>query len=155
MVQPKHFLDLSEVTTDDLSEILESSKRLKQDRAGKPKGVRDAGVPLADRILIMIFEKPSTRTRVSFDVAMRQAGGDVLMLSAADLQLGRGETIADTAQVLSRYGDAIMIRSTDHSNLLELAEHATIPVINGLTDLSHPCQIVADLLTLCVNTRAP
>ncbi len=148
MVQPRHFLDLSEVTTDDLSEILETSGRLKHERAGKPRGVRDSGAPLADRILIMIFEKPSTRTRVSFDVAMRQAGGDVLMLSAADLQLGRGETIGDTAQVLSRYGDAIMIRSTSHSNLLELAEHATIPVINGLTNLSHPCQIVADLLTM-------
>lgn len=148
MAQPKHFLDLSEVTTDDLSEILETSRQLKAARAGKPKGVRDADLPLADRILIMIFEKPSTRTRVSFDVAMRQAGGDVLMLSAADLQLGRGETIADTAQVLSRYGDALMIRSTSHDSLLELAEHATIPVINGLTNLSHPCQIMADLLTL-------
>ena len=148
MAQPKHFLDLSEVTTDDLSEILETSRQLKDARAGQPKGVRDASTPLADRILIMIFEKPSTRTRVSFDVAMRQAGGDVLMLSAADLQLGRGETIADTAQVLSRYGDAIMIRSTSHNSLLELAEHATIPVINGLTDLLHPCQAMADLQTM-------
>ncbi|MEM7429250.1 MAG: ornithine carbamoyltransferase [Pseudomonadota bacterium] len=148
MSGPRHFLDLSEVTTADLSEILETSGRLKQARTGRPRGMRDQDAPLSDRILIMIFEKPSTRTRVSFDVAMRQGGGDVLMLSASDLQLGRGETIADTAQVLSRYGDAIMIRSTSHSSLLELAEHATIPVINGLTNLSHPCQMVADLLTM-------
>ncbi len=148
MSAPKHFLDLSGIETDDLHQIMQSSRDLKSARAGHPKGMRDAGAPLDGRVLVMIFEKPSTRTRVSFDVGMRQLGGEALMLSAADLQLGRGETIADTAQVLSRYADAIMIRSTNHDNLMELATHATVPVINGLTDLSHPCQIVADLLTL-------
>ncbi|MEM8687365.1 MAG: ornithine carbamoyltransferase [Pseudomonadota bacterium] len=148
MTAPKHFLDLSGVKSEDLFEIMQSSRALKSARAGQPKGVRDQGTPLAGHVLVMIFEKPSTRTRVSFDVAMRQLGGEALMLSAADLQLGRGETIADTAQVLSRYADAIMIRSTNHDNLMELAKHATVPVINGLTDLSHPCQIVADLLTM-------
>ena len=148
MANPRHFLDLSEISSRDLQVIMETSQRLKQMRSGQPQGTRDGGAPLAGRVLLLIFEKPSTRTRVSFDVGMRQLGGDVLMLSAADLQLGRGETISDTAQVLSRYADAIMIRSTSHDNLLELARHATIPVINGLTDLSHPCQIVADLMTL-------
>lgn len=148
MSSPKHFLDLSGIESDDLQQIMESSRSLKSARDGQPKGMRDEGSPLAGRVLVMIFEKPSTRTRVSFDVAMRQLGGEALMLSAADLQLGRGETIADTAQVLSRYADAIMIRSTNHDNLMELARHATVPVINGLTDLSHPCQIVADLLTM-------
>src|ERR1044071_9781281 len=95
----------------------------------------------------MIFDKPSTRTRVSFDVAMRQLGGDVIMLTGTEMQLGRAETIGDTARVLSRYVDAIMIRTTDHSRLLELAEHATVPVINGLTDDTHPCQLMADVMT--------
>ncbi len=148
MAPPRHFLDLSTIEPAALRQIMDISQSLKTARQGLPKGVRDKGSPLSGRILVLIFEKPSTRTRVSFDVAMRQLGGDVLMLLAADLQLGRGETIADTAQVLSRYADAIMIRSTNHSNLLELAEHATVPVINGLTNLSHPCQIMADLLTL-------
>ena len=103
--------------------------------------------PLEGRVLAMIFDKPSTRTRVSFDVAMRQLGGETIMLSGTEMQLGRGETIADTARVLSRYVDAIMIRILDHEALLELAEHATVPVINGLTRRSHPCQIMADVLT--------
>ena len=98
-------------------------------------------------MLAMIFEKPSTRTRVSFDVGMRQLGGETLFLSGTEMQLGRAETIGDTAKVLSRYVDAIMIRTTDHSRLLELAEHATVPVINGLTDDTHPCQIMADIMT--------
>src|SRR5690606_23203299 len=109
---------------------------------------RDAGKPLAGRTLAMIFEKPSTRTRVSFEVAMKQLGGDVVLLDASSSQLGRGESIADTARVPSRYVDAIMIRTTQAAKLEELAEHATVPVINGLTDASHPCQLMADVMTL-------
>ena len=103
--------------------------------------------PLEGRVLAMIFEKPSTRTRVSFDVAMRQLGGETLMLNGAEMQLGRGESVADTARVLSRYVDAIMVRTDSHEKLLELAEHASVPVINGLTDRTHPCQLMADVLT--------
>ena len=140
----RHFLDLSELPADTLSGILEDSSRLKAARNGAAPAAR----PLEGRVLAMIFDKPSTRTRVSFDVAMRQLGGETIMLSGAEMQLGRGETIADTARVLSRYVDAIMIRILDHEALLELARHATVPVINGLTRASHPCQVMADLLTL-------
>jgi ornithine carbamoyltransferase len=140
----RHFLDLTDVPSSDLRGMIESS------RAMKANWVRDrasAGRPLAGKTLAMIFDKPSTRTRVSFDVAMRQLGGDAILLTGHDMQLGRGETIADTARVLSRYVDAIMIRILDHAALLELAEHATVPVINGLTRDSHPCQVMADLMT--------
>jgi ornithine carbamoyltransferase len=106
-----------------------------------------AGKPLAGKTLVMIFDKPSTRTRVSFDVAMRQLGGESMVLAAHEMQLGRGESIADTARVLSRYIDAIVIRTLEHENLIEFAQHATVPVINGLTSLSHPCQVMADVLT--------
>jgi len=126
----------------------DSAHRMKQARAGKPQGFVEPDQPLKDRVLAMIFEKPSTRTRVSFDVGMRQMGGETLLLSGAELQLGRGESISDTAQVLSRYVDAIMIRTFEQQKLEELAEHATIPVINGLTDTSHPCQVMADVMTL-------
>jgi ornithine carbamoyltransferase len=140
----RHFLDLTQVPTDDLRGMIEASRamkaRWKRDRA-------TAGQPLAGKTLAMIFDKPSTRTRVSFDIAMRQLGGEALMLTGAEMQLGRGETIADTARVLSRYVDAIMIRILDHDALLELARHATVPVINGLTRLSHPCQVMADVMT--------
>ena len=140
----RHFLDLTEVPAADLRGMIEQSRamkaRWKRDRAA-------AGRPLAGRTLAMIFDKPSTRTRVSFDLAMRQLGGDVMMLTGQEMQLGRGETIADTARVLSRYVDAIMIRILDHEALLELARHATVPVINGLTRLSHPCQVMADVMT--------
>ncbi|WP_279481013.1 ornithine carbamoyltransferase [Aureimonas sp. SK2] len=137
---PRHFLDLSDVSPKDLRAILnDAGERKRKGRAG-PR-------PLEGRMLAMIFEKPSTRTRVSFDVAMRQLGGETLFLSGSEMQLGRAETIADTARVLSRYVDAIMIRTTEHSRLLELAEAATVPVINALTDDTHPCQIMADLLT--------
>ncbi|MFD2236174.1 ornithine carbamoyltransferase [Aureimonas populi] len=136
----RHFLDLSAVDRRDLRAILEDAKARKA--AGRA-GAR----PLEGRVLAMIFEKPSTRTRVSFDVAMRQLGGETLFLSGAEMQLGRSETIADTARVLSRYVDAIMIRTTEHLRLLELAEAATVPVVNALTDDTHPCQIMADLLT--------
>jgi ornithine carbamoyltransferase len=142
MTSHRHFLDLSAVTANDLRHILDDAKARK---AATRDGAADK--PLAGKMLAMIFEKPSTRTRVSFDVGMRQLGGETLFLSGTEMQLGRAETIGDTAKVLSRYVDAIMIRTTDHNRLLELAEHATVPVINGLTDATHPCQIMADILT--------
>lgn len=142
MASPKHFLDLSAVSKQDLRTILDDAKVRK---AATKDGTADK--PLAGKMLAMIFEKPSTRTRVSFDVGMRQLGGETLFLSGTEMQLGRAETIGDTAKVLSRYVDAIMIRTTDHKRLIELAEHATVPVINALTDDTHPCQIMADLMT--------
>jgi ornithine carbamoyltransferase len=117
-------------------------------RKGWPKGRPDPDKPLDGHVLAMVFEKNSTRTRVSFDIAMRQLGGSPLVLDAATSQLGRGETIADTARVLSRMADAIMVRTDDHAKIEEMARYASVPVINGLTDRSHPCQIVADLLTI-------
>jgi ornithine carbamoyltransferase len=144
----RHFLDIAALPSDALRGILDLAGGMKAARTGRFKGVPDEGRPLAGRVLAMIFEKPSTRTRVSFDVGMRQLGGETLVLNGADLQLGRGETIADTARVLSRYVDAIMIRTSDHAKLLELAEAATVPVINALTDDSHPCQIMADVMTI-------
>ncbi|WP_137388227.1 ornithine carbamoyltransferase [Rhodoligotrophos defluvii] len=146
--RPRHFLDIRDFNQTTLRALLTHSRAMKQARNGHGRGMAEPGRPLDGRVLAMIFEKPSTRTRVSFDVAMRQLGGSTIVLSAGDMQLGRGETISDTAKVLSRYVDAIMIRCNSHSNLLELAEHATVPVINGLTNLSHPCQVMADLLTL-------
>ncbi len=142
MAGTRHFLDLSAMTATDLRTIIDDARvRKAATKAGT------AEKPLAGKMLAMIFEKPSTRTRVSFDVGMRQLGGETLFLSGTEMQLGRAETIGDTAKVLSRYVDAIMIRTTDHRRLLELAEHATVPVINGLTDDTHPCQIMADILT--------
>src|SRR5688572_17855912 len=126
--------------------MLNDAQERKSARAGWPKGRADADAPLAGYVLAMIFEKSSTRTRVSFDMAMRQLGGSALVLDGASSQLGRGETIADTARVLSRYVDATMIRTNDHANAAELASHADVPVLNGLTDLSHPCQLLADML---------
>ncbi|MCM2503196.1 ornithine carbamoyltransferase [Aureimonas altamirensis] len=136
----RHFLDISAMRPDELRSILDDAARRKAEGRASPR-------PLEGRMLAMIFEKPSTRTRVSFDVAMRQLGGETLFLSGTEMQLGRAETIADTARVLSRYVDAIMIRTTGHERLLEMAEAATVPVINALTDDTHPCQIMADLLT--------
>ncbi|MFC7398158.1 ornithine carbamoyltransferase [Chelatococcus sp. GCM10030263] len=141
---PRHFLDLADFSGTDLRRVLDASAALK---AGRRKGEPPRERPLAGKVLAMVFDKPSTRTRVSFDVAMRELGGEPLMLTGAEMQLGRGETIADTARVLSRYVDAIMIRILDHAAMLELAEHASVPVINGLTKLSHPCQVMADVLT--------
>ncbi len=136
----RNFVDLSEIPPLELRRIIDDSRRMKSDGDGR--------VPrLAGRTLAMIFDKPSTRTRVSFDVAMRQLGGDTIFLTGGEMQLGRGETIGDTARVLSRYVDAIVIRILDHRAVQELAENATIPVINGLTRLSHPCQVMADVLT--------
>ena len=143
----RHFLNLSSVGADGVAVMLAEALDRKKARAGWPKGKADADRPLEGRVLAMIFEKSSTRTRVSFDMAIRQLGGSSIILDAATTQLGRGETIADTARVLSRYVDAIMIRTDDPAKLDELAAHATVPVVNGLTDRSHPCQVVADLLT--------
>lgn len=143
----KHFLDLSDFSGSELKSILADASKRKAARKGRPQGQVDADRPLEGRILAMIFEQPSTRTRVSFDVGMRQLGGQTMVISGGDMQLGRGETTADTARVLSRYVDAIMIRTDDHNKLLELAEHADVPVINGLTDRSHPCQLMADVMT--------
>lgn len=138
----RHFLDLSAVSGSDLRDILDHAHKRK---AATKDGTADR--PLDGRVLAMIFEKPSTRTRVSFDVGMRQLGGETILLSGREMQLGRAESIADTARVLSRYVDAVMIRTTDHQRLTELAEYATVPVINGLTDDTHPCQIMADVMT--------
>ena len=144
----RNFLNLSDAGGDGVAAILADALDRKQARAGWPKGKPDADAPLAGRTLAMVFEKSSTRTRVSFDMAMRQLGGSALVLDAASTQLGRGETVADTARVLSGYCDAIMVRTDDHAKVEEMAEYASVPVINGLTDASHPCQIVADLLTV-------
>jgi ornithine carbamoyltransferase len=139
----RHFLDLTELPAHDLRGLIESSRAMKSERQQQRTDDR----PLAGKMLAMIFDKPSTRTRVSFDVAMRQLGGETICLTGQEMQLGRGESIADTARVLSRYVDAIMIRILEHSALMELAEHATVPVINGLTRRSHPCQVMADVMT--------
>ena len=138
----KHFLDLSEIPAKELRRMIELTRTFKKSRRSL-----SAKKPLEGRTLAMIFDKPSTRTRVSFYVAMRELGGNVITLSGEEMQLGRGETIADTARVLSRYVDLIMIRTLDHAVVAELAEHATVPVINGLTKLSHPCQVMADVFT--------
>ena len=144
----RHFLDLADAGGDPIAAMLNDALDRKAARAGWPKGKPDADAPLAGHVLAMIFEKASTRTRVSFDIAMRQLGGSAIVMDAGSMQLGRGETIADTARVLSRMVDAIMIRTDDHGKVEEMARHASVPVINGLTDRSHPCQVVADLLTL-------
>jgi ornithine carbamoyltransferase len=143
----RHFLDLNELPTKELREVLATSLALKAKLKAQKSGGPAADRPLSGKTLAMIFEKPSTRTRVSFDVGMRQLGGEAIMLTGAEMQLGRGETIADTARVLSRYVDIIMIRILNHDALLELAAHATVPVINGLTRRSHPCQVMADVMT--------
>jgi ornithine carbamoyltransferase len=147
MSEIKHFRDLHELEKTDLRKIIDHGITVKNARTGLPKGMADEGRPLEGYTLAAIFEKSSTRTRVSFDMAMRQLGGDTIVLNSNDMQLGRGETVADTAQVLSRYVDAIMIRTNDHAKLDDLANNATIPIINGLTDFSHPCQLMADVMT--------
>jgi ornithine carbamoyltransferase len=140
--QIRHFLDLVDIAPGELRGMIDAGRAMKQERARLP-----SGGPLTGKVLAMIFDKPSTRTRVSFDVAIRQLGGDAIVLTGQEMQLGRGETIADTARVLSRYVDAIVIRILEHDTLLELARYATVPVINALTQLSHPCQIMADVMT--------
>ena len=150
----QHFLNLSDAGADALTAILADAQARKAARLAWPKGRADADAPLKDHTLGMIFEKNSTRTRVSFEMGMRQLGGDAMFMAAGQMQLGRGETVADTARVLSRMVDAIVIRTDDHAKVEELAAFASVPVINGLTDLSHPCQIVADLLTILETGKA-
>ena len=150
----RNFLSLAEVGGDAVAAILGDALDRKRARDGLPKGAADDDAPLENHVLAMIFEKSSTRTRVSFDIAMRQLGGSALILDNATTQLGRGESIADTARVLSRMVDAIMLRTDDPAKLDAMAEHARVPVINGLTDRDHPCQIVADLLTVIENGKA-
>ena len=150
----RHFLNLSDAGGDAIAAMLNDAMDRKNARAGWPKGKADADAPLAGHTLAMVFEKNSTRTRTSFEMAMKQLGGDSIFMASGQMQLGRGETVADTARVLSRYVDAIMIRTDDHAKVEELAHYATVPVINGLTDLSHPCQIVADLLTVMEHGKA-
>ena len=150
----RHFLDLSDAGGNAIAAMIDDAITRKVARASWPKGQPDADAPLAGRVLGMVFEKSSTRTRVSFDIAMRQLGGSAIVLDAGTTQLGRGESVADTARVLSRMADAIMVRTDDHAKIEEMARYASVPVINGLTDRSHPCQIVADLLTM-IEHRKP
>jgi ornithine carbamoyltransferase len=150
----RHFLNLADAGGDAIAAMLADAMDRKAARTGWPKGKADSDAPLAGHTLGMIFEKNSTRTRTSFEMAMKQLGGDSIFMASGQMQLGRGETIADTARVLSRYVDAIMIRTDDHAKIEELAKYASVPVINGLTDLSHPCQIVADLLTVTEQGKA-
>jgi ornithine carbamoyltransferase len=150
----RHFLNLSDAGGDAIAAMLGDAIDRKAARTGFPKGKADSDAPLAGHTLGMIFEKNSTRTRASFEMAIKQLGGDSMFMASGQMQLGRGESIADTARVLSRYVDAIMIRTDDHAKIEELASYASVPVINGLTDLSHPCQIVADLLTLVEHGQA-
>jgi ornithine carbamoyltransferase len=141
------FLDIAATTPEDLRRMIDGARAMKDARMGRPKGAADDEQPLAGMMVALIFEKPSTRTRVSFDVGVRQMGGQTMVLSGKEMQLGHGETIADTARVLSRYVDLIMIRTFEEATLLEMAEHASVPVINGLTNRTHPCQIMADIMT--------
>ncbi len=143
----KHFLDIHTTDAGELRAMIDSAHAMKSARNNRPKGMADDDQPLAGRMVALIFEKPSTRTRVSFDVGVRQMGGQTMVLSGKEMQLGHGETIADTARVLSRYVDLIMIRTFEEATLLEMAEHATVPVINGLTNRTHPGQIMADVMT--------
>ena len=142
-----HFLDIHTTDAAALRTILDQAAAMKTARDGAPRATPDAEQPLANRMVALIFEKPSTRTRISFDLGVRQMGGQTMVLSGSELQLGHGETIADTARVLSRFVDLIMIRTFEESVLHEMAEHASVPVINGLTNSSHPCQIMADVMT--------
>ena len=142
-----HFLDINKTDPTALRSIIDNAINMKQARNNAPRGRLDDDTPLDGRVVALIFEKPSTRTRVSFDVGVRQMGGQTMVLSGADMQLGHGETIADTARVMSRYVDLIMIRTFEEATLLEMAEYSTVPVINGLTNRTHPCQIMADIMT--------
>ena len=143
----KNFLNISDISIQDLTGILEQAQMMKNARIGLPKGARDEGQPLRQHIVALLFEKPSTRTRTSFDVGVRQLGGQPMLLSGAEMHLGHGETISDTAQVLSRYVDLIMLRTFESQTLYEMAKYSKVPVVNGLTNESHPCQIMADIMT--------
>ena len=142
-----HFLDIHKTDRGALRAMLDEAQAMKTARGGRPRGALDDETPLSGRMVALIFEKPSTRTRISFDVGVRQMGGETMVLSGSDMQLGHGETIADTARVLSRYVDLIMLRTFEEATLLEMAAHATVPVVNGLTNRTHPCQIMADVMT--------
>ncbi len=142
-----HFLDINKTDPGALRAMIDQAAAMKRARADRPRGAPDDDQPLAGRMVALIFEKPSTRTRVSFDVGVRQMGGQTMVLTGSEMQLGHGETIADTARVLSRYVDLIMLRTYEEDVLLEMADHASVPVINGLTNRTHPCQIMADILT--------
>ena len=144
---PKHFLDLDAFDPATLRKLIDDARRMKDARKGRAKGAPDDVTPLSGRMLALIFEKPSTRTRISFEMGMRQLGGQTMFLDGRDMQFGHGETVGDTARVLSRYVDAVMLRTRRHQSLIELAATATIPVINGLTDRTHPCQLMADVMT--------
>ena len=143
----KNFLDINKLDSKELRNILDEAIRIKAGRRGLTQGALDAKPALSGQIVALIFEKPSTRTRISFDVGVRQMGGRSIVISGSEMQLGHGETISDTARVLSRYVDLILIRTYEEATLLEMAEHATVPVINGLTNRTHPCQIMADIMT--------
>lgn len=145
---PKHFLSLADIETSELRSILDEAHRIKAARKNLPKGRLDPDAPFKGETLALIFEKSSTRTRFSFDMAMRQLGGSSITATSNDMQIGRGETIEDTAKVLSRFVDGIMLRANSHETITSLAHNASVPVINGLTDYNHPCQIMADLQTL-------
>ena len=142
-----NFLDIKTIESSELKKIIQTALEIKKSRSGFTKGALDSDKALEGEIVALIFEKPSTRTRISFDVGVRQMGGQTIVLSGKDMQLGHGETIADTARVLSRYVDLIMLRTYEEATLHEMAQFATVPVINGLTNFSHPCQIMADILT--------
>jgi ornithine carbamoyltransferase len=142
----RHFIDLDQIPAETLRRIVDMAHAMKKAGKRTPKSLRPKNI--ANSVLLMIFEKPSTRTRVSFDVGMRQLGGQSISLNHTDLQTGRGEPVSDTAKVLSRYADVLMIRANKHETLLDYATHGSIPVINGLTDRSHPCQVIADIMTL-------
>ncbi len=146
--ETRHFLEIDQIPAEALAGMIAEARRRKGLRRGMPKGAPDVDAPLRHRMLALVFEKPSTRTRVSFEMAIRQLGGEALTLQSGDLQLGRGESVADTARVLSSYVDAIMLRTSKAESLRELADHSSAPVINGLTNRSHPCQIMADLMTI-------
>jgi len=154
MTELRHFLDLTDAGGDAIAAMLADALDRKAARRDWPKGRVDADAPLAGHVLAMVFEKNSTRTRFSFDIAIRQLGGTSIVADAGSMQLGRGESIADTARILSGYVDAIMIRTDDHAKIEEMARYASVPVINGLTDASHPCQVMADLLTIVESGRA-
>jgi ornithine carbamoyltransferase len=143
-----HFIDLKDLPGETLRHILDTGRKWKDARRHLPRGAMDEGAPLAGHALAMIFEKSSTRTRISFEMAIKQLGGEAVILQGGNMQLGRGETIADTARVISRYVDAIMIRANTHDAVVELAQEGSVPVINALTDRSHPCQIMADIMTI-------
>ncbi len=148
VIPNSHFIDLKDLPAEVLRNILDTAKCWKAARTSLPKGAVDDGAPLAGHTLAMIFEKSSTRTRISFEMAMQQLGGTSVVLQGGSMQLGRGESVADTARVMSRYVDAIMVRANEHDTVLELAKEGSVPVINALTDRSHPCQLIADMLTL-------